>query len=222
MKCWRVDRKIRIKRRFQAFNCWPDVLTFLLRAAWRGGGRQVVEDLEKLPVPKHFKFFSILANTKHETVDESTRPRDLVFNRHDEQRLLQAADACEAGGPGSRFFKGEVKKDMANSENPGRNVFPAQAAIKDETFVLFPDRVAPRPPFVRRLDFQPVVPPKDPAPMPAHSQCEELFKVRKIDFREVLAHLLEIEPRYTSEELTDGLNHITSAQGRGGLVEPGG
>ena len=82
MKRWRIGGKIRIKRLLQALNCWPDVLTAILRTAWRGAGRQGVEDLEKLPVSKHFKLFAILANTKYEAVDESARPGDLVFNRH--------------------------------------------------------------------------------------------------------------------------------------------
>ena len=68
--------------------------------------------------------------------------------------LQQATNACEAYGPGSRFLKGEVEQNVANSENAGRDILPPQAAIKYEAFVLFPDCVAPRLPFVRRLDFQ--------------------------------------------------------------------
>ncbi|RUV29188.1 hypothetical protein EOA86_16655 [Mesorhizobium sp. M5C.F.Ca.IN.020.32.2.1] len=222
MKRWRISRKICIKRLLQALNCWPNVLTATLRVACRGTGRQGVKDLEKLPVSKHFKLFAILANTKYEAVHESARPGDLVFNRHDEQGLRQATKTCEAYGPGSRFLKGEVEKDVANSENPGRDILSAQTTIKYEALVLFPDCVAPRPPFVRRLDFQPVVPPKNPTPVPTHGECEELLEVRKIDLREVLAHLLEIETRYISKELTDCLNHIASAQRRRGLVKPGG
>ena len=86
--------------------------------------------MKKLPVSEHFKLFAILANTKDEAVDESAPPGDLVFNRHDEQGLQQATSTCEAYGPGSRFLKGEVEKDVANSENPGRDILPAQTAIK--------------------------------------------------------------------------------------------
>ena len=139
MKRWRIGGKIRIKRFLQALNCSPDVLTAILRAAWRGAGRQGVKELKKLPSLEALQAFRHSREHQIRGGGRGAGPGDLVFNRTISKGCSRPPHR-RSPGQARASSKREVKKDDGQRRDPPSPRAP-QAPIEREAFVLIFDRV---------------------------------------------------------------------------------
>ena len=110
---------------------------------------------------------------------------------------------------------------MADAEHARGRAASSQVAVEHKPFILIPESPIAHFPFVRRLDFETVVAPKDPSSVTPNRLGEEFLEIRQIDFWQVLAHFLEVKPSDVSQKFTDSFDDVLSSESRGRLVEPG-
>ena len=109
---------------------------------------------------------------------------------------------------------------MADAEHARGRAASSQVAVKHKPFILVAESPIARFPFVRRLDFETVVAPKNSSSVTPNRLREEFLEIRQIYPWQFLAHFLEIKPRDVSQKFADGFDDVPSSESRGRLVKP--
>ena len=128
-------------------------------------------------------------------VDKCPCPGYLVIDLYNQYGGLETVHASEVHREVSSLFKGDIEEYVTDTKNTRCCVCSAKTAIENQPLVFIPDRIAASFPFIGRPDFEAVISPENTAVMAADGTREETIEIRKVDIRQILADLLEVESR---------------------------